>query len=218
MKFSRFCRCKTLLWLICSTISYSSFGEKLYECQADGVKSFQDKPCHNAGAEQNRHKIQQRKGYEAIYQKLEYLAYQGYGLSQHRKVKPRSKPSKYVKHMCGEPRLLQNTKAYRRCSATAIQELTKRKNTQSSAHLSGFYEEVKQICGAKWEQLPYVGMTDEDFKVCGRRGRIQQEILIDEGGVFAALYVLTGKRNNRVYSIDGVITKISTSMKNRSFR
>ncbi|MEJ2425473.1 MAG: hypothetical protein P8101_13630 [Candidatus Thiodiazotropha sp.] len=218
MKISRFCRYKTLLWLICSTISYSSFGEQLYECQTDGVKSFQDKPCHNAGAEQSSHTVQQREGYEAIYHKLEFLAYQGYGLSQSRKVKPRSKPSKYVKHMCGEPRLLLNAKAYRSCSATAIQELTKRKNAQSSAHLSSFYEEVKQLCGAQWKQLPYIGMTDEDFRVCSRRGRIHQEILIDEEGLFAALYVLAGKRNNRVYSIDGVITKISTSMKNRSFR
>ncbi len=218
MKISRFCRYKTLLWLICSTISYSSFGEPLYECQTDGVKSFQDKPCHNAGVEQSSHTVQQREGYEAIYNKLEFLAYQGYGLSQSRKVKPRPKPSKYVKHMCGEPRLLLNAKAYRSCSATAIQELTKRKNAQSSAHLSSFYEEVKQLCGAQWKQLPYIGMTDEDFRVCSRRGRIQQEILIDEEGVFAALYVLAGKRNNRVYSIDGVITKISTSMKNRSFR
>ena len=61
-------------------------------------------------------------------------------------------------------------------------------------------------------------MTDEDFRACSSHGSIKQEILIDEGGTFAALYVLAGKNNNRVYSIDGVITKISTSTKNRSFR
>lgn len=211
-------RYKILLFLISISISCFAYGDTLYECVSNGEKSFQDKPCDKAGELQKNHQTQNQEGYETIYKKLDFLAYQGYGLSHSRKPKSRPKPSKYVESVCGKPEKWQVRKADRRCSANALQELTKRKNAISTAWLSRYIEEIKQFCGAKWEQLPRAGMTDEDFKVCSSHGSIKQEILIDEGGTFAVLYILAVKNKNRVYSIDGVITKISTSAKNRSFR
>ncbi|MES9941834.1 MAG: hypothetical protein ABW121_14930 [Candidatus Thiodiazotropha sp. 6PLUC7] len=188
------------------------------KCVSNGKKSYQDRPCVKVGAPQKNQQHQNQGAIEAVYKKLDFLAYQGYGLSQSRKPKSKSKPSQYVESVCGKPKGWQVGKAYRLCSASALQELTQRKNARSVAQLSNFYDEIKEFCGAKWRQLPSVGMTDEDFKFCSSHGAIKQEVLIDEDGTFAALYVLADKKNNRVYSINGVVTKISTSATNRSFR
>jgi hypothetical protein len=113
---------------------------------------------------------------------------------------------------------LQDPKIYKKCAYSALNELTQRKNTNSIASLSRYFEEIKKFCGAKWQQLPNLGMTDEDFSICSSRGRIDQEIVIEQDGLFATLYILNEPINNKVYSIDGVIRKITTSSKIRAFR
>jgi hypothetical protein len=100
----------------------------------------------------------------------------------------------------------------------AMNELTRRKNAKSTANWSRYSEEIKAFCGKKWKQSPYPGMIDEDFMICSNRGRIDQEILIEQDGHFATLYILNNSLNNKVYSIDGVIRKIISASDIRSFR
>lgn len=213
--FNRF---KTILFLILIHISCTAHTEALYECVSNGVTSYQDKPCEQQQTPANNQQAQNPGGYEAIYKKLDILASQGYGISQTRKPKAQPKPSEFIKNACGEPDGWRANDAYRRCVSSALNERTKANNAIATAQLSRHFDNARYFCGTKWKQTPYIGMSDEDFTICSRRSRIKQEIRIDKGGVFATLYILDSEKNNRIYSIDSVITKIKTSSKNRSFR
>jgi hypothetical protein len=209
---------KVIVLLILIHISCRAHTDTLYECVSNGVKSYQDKPCDKQQTLANNQQTQNPGRYEAIYKKLDTLAAQGYGISQTRKPKAQPKPSVFIKKSCGEPEGWRANDTYRRCVSSALSELTKGKNAIAKAQLSRHYDNAKYFCGTKWNQSPYIGMTDEDFTICSRRSRIKQEIRIDNGGVFATLYILDNENNNKVYSIDSVITKIETSSKNRSFK
>ncbi|MEJ2620368.1 MAG: hypothetical protein P8163_08935 [Candidatus Thiodiazotropha sp.] len=207
-----------VLFIVFGCLFLSTPVHAVYECFIEGVKSYQETPCDQHQAVAERAPMVNQQDYAELYKKLDFLAYQGYGLNQSRKPKAKSVPSKLLKSLCGELSPLQDPGIYRNCSKKALNELTQRKNAKSTAVFSRYTEGLKAFCGSKWQQSPYPGMVDEDFMICSRRGRIDQQILIEQNGHFATLYVLNNSQRNKVYLIDGVIRKIITAANIRSFR
>lgn len=185
--------------------------QAINKCVVDGQVTYQDVPC-----EKEREIVVQeppRKEHNAaLHRKLDRLAAQGYGMVQ--LLPPSVTPSRDKQfEACQTPETKSRNEwdSYRACVDSMWQEKALRKNSESIAALTRLLDDAAKSCGGKLIDYPAVGMSDKTFRNCtihARFGRATQVVVSEEGGIPLKLYIFPSERASRVYSIDGMITKI----------
>lgn len=181
------------------------------KCVVDGHVTYQDVPCEKE-QEIVVQEAPRKEHNAALHRKLDRLAAQGYGMVQ--RLPPPVAPSKDEQfEVCQPPgtNSLDAWDSYRVCIDSKWQEKTLRTNAESIAALTRAMDDAAKSCGGKLIDYPAIGMSDETFRKCTIHARfswVTQVVVSEDGGIPLKLYIFPSERASRVYSIDGMITKI----------
>lgn len=190
------------------------------KCQINGSVAYQNEPCPDK-VETVAQGIARSKYNESLHAKLDQMLLKGIGVVT-RKSQPTqsSRESKEAdaseakdEYFKAQPRSRALREAKSRQLSEDLTAKTLKSNAENAARLNSLIEDSEKACGGKLQQSPLVGMKDEVFRNCtifGRFGGIDQVVAAKQGDVELRLYVSNRSSpiQQRIYSIDGVITAI----------
>jgi hypothetical protein len=180
------------------------------KCVVDGKPVFQDQPCEEQRETvgQGRERV---KHFETYYRELDALAAQGVGLQRQAPPVPQPPPKREDDDGMFHPKTRAQVQAEQRAAMARQQEESERRNAESAARLTRMIDEMAKQCGGDPKQAPRVGMSDAQFRTCtlhARFGGVRQVVAIERDKLPLRLYLFESAPH-RVYSVDGVVTRIT---------